>query len=165
NSTILVYTGCQININANEITNIAVADKIGTKRLPLKNANAVGNLVSLNLLYIAAVTKPQIIPTNTLLISPKAKFTFSSGICNVLAIDSVLKTFVKTKNDTSPLNAAAPFLSFDIPKAKPTANKIGKLSRIAKPPFAKKLATLFPSPLIAPGSINDAIPSNKPATG
>ena len=130
----------QTNNRIIETTIIAIEVIIGAKRFPLKKASAVGSLVVWKRLYIAAATNPEIIPMNALLILPKAGLTASTSIpCNI-ATEPELSKVVITKKATKPLSAAAPSLSFDIPRDKPTANNTGKLSITAEPALIKKAA-------------------------
>ena len=125
------------------LTNSMVrAAKIGTRRLPLKNERAIGSLVSWKRLYKAAAINPEMIPMKTFPIWPNAGLTVVTLIFNRVATDSGFKTLVGNSKATNPAKAAAPSLSLDIPRAKPTANSSGNCPSTALPPACRKWATM-----------------------
>src|SRR5699024_10615475 len=65
NVTIAEYTTGQTHNIITAINILKNAVKIGTKRLPLRNDNAVGSSVLLNLLDVYAATRPIIKPIKT----------------------------------------------------------------------------------------------------
>ena len=75
------------------------------------------------------------------MILPNAGATAVTSTFVNCAIAAGLNNVVTTKNPTSPANAAAPSLSFDIPYATPTANNIGILSIIEAPALINSAAT------------------------
>src|SRR5699024_1787858 len=88
---------------------IAAADIMGASRLPLKNASASGNFVSLKRLYIIEEMIPLKIPINTFSsISLKASSTLDLSIPLKSATEPTDSNDVRTKKPVSPLSAAAP---------------------------------------------------------
>ena len=101
---------------------------------------------------MAAAIKPASIPINTflLLIASKATLTVSWPVNKATELE--LTRVIGVKKATKPAKAEEPSLSFDIPIAKPTANRIPKLSKIVPPVLIKKAARMLFAPQ-AVGSI------------